>query len=141
MHSTVPFTHALRVRYLEVDQQGVVFNMWYLAYLDDAMTAFLADRGLAYVDMLGAGYDVQVVHTELDWQGSLGWGDEAFIDVALARLGRTSFTLQFEVRAGERPVATASTVYVVVATDGSGKRDIPPLLLEALGPVARVSEG
>jgi len=128
-----PFTHAVDVRYLEVDQQGVVFNMWYLAYLDDAMTAFLAHRGLRYVDMLQAGYDVQLVHTELDWSGSLGWGEPAEVDVAVARLGRTSFALQFAVRAGDRPVATAETVYVVVATDGSGKLAIPALIADALG--------
>jgi acyl-CoA thioester hydrolase len=132
---TAPFTHPVSVRYLEVDQQGVVFNMWYLAYFDDAMTAFLAHGGLAYVDMLAAGFDVQVVHTELDWQGSLRWGEPAFVDVALAKSGRTSFTLHFRVRSGEDPVATGSTVYVVVATDGSGSRPIPSLIADALGPV------
>jgi acyl-CoA thioester hydrolase len=130
-----PFTHPVSVRYLEVDQQGVVFNMWYLAYFDDAMTAFLAYGGLAYVDMLAAGFDVQLVHTELDWQGSLRWGEPAFIDVALAKLGRTSFTLHFTARSGEHPAATGSTVYVVVATDGSGSRPIPSLIADALGPV------
>jgi acyl-CoA thioester hydrolase len=59
------FTHSVEVRYLEVDQQGVVFNMWYLAYLDDAMTAYLLAGGLPYTEMIEAGYDVQLVHTEL----------------------------------------------------------------------------
>ena len=36
------------VRYLEVDAQGVVFNAWYLAWFDEAMAAFFADRGLPY---------------------------------------------------------------------------------------------
>jgi acyl-CoA thioester hydrolase len=130
-----PFTLPVSVRYLEVDQQGVVFNMWYLAYFDDAMTAFLAHGGLAYVDMLAAGYDVQLVHTELDWQGSLRWGEPAFVDVGLAKVGRTSFTLQFAARAGEQPVVTASTVYVVVATDGTGSQPIPSLIADALGQV------
>ena len=40
MSRPVPFVHPITIRYLEVDRQGVVFNMWYLAYLDDAMTAF-----------------------------------------------------------------------------------------------------
>lgn len=130
------FTHRIEVRYFEVDQQGVVFNMWYLAYLDMAMTAFLEARGLPYDRMQAAGYDVQLVHTELDWQGSLRWGDEALVDVGLAGLGRTSFTLRFAVRTGDdRQVATASTVYVVIAMDGSGKRDIPTALVDSLGPV------
>jgi acyl-CoA thioester hydrolase len=128
-----PFVHQVPVRYLEVDQQGVVFNMWYLAYLDDAMTAFLLAGGLPYTEMIGAGFDVQLVHTELDWSGSLGWGDRATIGVTLDRVGTTSFTLGFVVRAQDRPVARASTVYVVVRTDGSGKCPVPALLLEALG--------
>jgi acyl-CoA thioester hydrolase len=121
------------VRYLEVDQQGVVFNMWYLAYFDDAMTTFLAEGGLAYTDLLAAGYDAQVVHTEIDWLGPLRWDDPAIVDVSLARLGQTSFALRFTVRVGDRRVADALTVYVVIATDGSGKQPIPPLLLDALG--------
>jgi acyl-CoA thioester hydrolase len=135
LEDLAPFTHPVSVRYLEVDQQGVVFNMWYLAYFDDAMTAFLAHGGLAYVDMLAAGYDVQLVHTELDWQGSLRWGEPAFVDVGLAKMGRTSFTLQFTARTGDRPAATATTVYVVVATDGSGAQPIPSLIADALGPL------
>jgi acyl-CoA thioester hydrolase len=127
------FSHSVEVRYLEVDQQGVVFNMWYLAYLDDAMTAFLLAGGLPYTEMIEAGYDVQLVHTELDWVGSLGWGDRADIDVSTARLGTTSFTLDFTVKTGGRDVATARTVYVVVGTDGSGKRPVPDRLRTALG--------
>lgn len=133
-----PFTFPITVRYLEVDQQGVVFNMWYLAYFDDAMTALFADGGLPYADMRSSGFDVQVVHTELDWRGSLGWGRPAAVEVGLARIGRTSFTMDFSVLIEDRVVVVASTTYVVVATDGSGKREVPPDLLAALGPVVAV---
>ena len=127
-----PFVHRLDVRYLEVDQQGVVFNMWYLAYFDDAMAAFLAAGGLAYTDMMAAGYDVQLVHSEVDWLGSLRFGDAADVAVRVKRLGTTSVTLGFEVRTGEKLVATGTTVYVVVATDGSGKREVPGIIRDAL---------
>jgi acyl-CoA thioester hydrolase len=60
------------------------------------------------------------------------WGDRVFVDVTLARLGRTSFTLQFGVRVDDRVAATGSTVYVMVATDGSGKQEIPDLVRRAL---------
>jgi acyl-CoA thioester hydrolase len=122
-----------RVRYLEADQQGVAFNMWYLGYFDEAMAAFLEEGGLAYPDMLAAGFDVQLVHTEIDWQSSLHWQDEALVKVELARFGTTSFDLDFTVSSDDRMVATGRTVYVVVATDGSGKRPIPDFLRVALG--------
>jgi acyl-CoA thioester hydrolase len=122
-----------QVRYFEVDQQGVVFNMWYLGYFDEAMSLFLEEGGLAYRDMLAAGYDVQLVHSDIDWQSSLRWPDRAQVEVALAEAGRTSFVLAFEVRSAGILVATGRTVYVVVATDGSGKRPIPGVIGKALG--------
>jgi acyl-CoA thioester hydrolase len=129
-------TYHHQVRYLETDQQGVVFNMWYLGYFDEALAAFLEDGGLAYSELLAAGYDVQLVHTEIDWRSSLRWPDRAAVEVSLAQAGTTSFTVSFEVRTGGGVVATGRTVYVVVATDGSGKRPIPAALAAALGTTA-----
>jgi acyl-CoA thioester hydrolase len=126
-------SYRTRVRYSEVDQQGVVFNMWYLGYFDEAMAQFLAEGGVPYADMLASGHDVQLVHTEIDWTAGLRWEDEARVDVSAVSVGQTSFTLQFDVLAGDAPVARGRTVYVVVATDGSGKRPIPRWLQGALG--------
>lgn len=128
------FSHPVSVRYLEVDAQGVVFNSWYLAYFDDAMAAFLADRGLPYRTMLEAGYDVQLVRSEIDWRSGVGWQDAIEVAVSTARIGRTSFALDFEVRRdGSEVTCAGRTVYVVIATDGSGKQEIPPLIADALG--------
>ncbi len=128
MGRTTRYRH--RVRYFETDQQGVVFNMWYLGYFDEAMTAFLAEGGVAYADMVAAGFDVQLVRSEIDWRAPLRFGDEAVIEVSTARVGRTSFTLQFSIAAPAE--VRAITTYVVVATDGSGARPIPELLAGAL---------
>jgi acyl-CoA thioester hydrolase len=127
------FVERRTVRYLEVDAQGVVFNAWYLAWFDDAMTAFLTDRGLPYRTMLEAGYDVQVVRSEIDWRTGVGFADQVEVAVSPARFGRTSFALDFEVRHDGAVTCAGRTVYVVVSTDGSGKRDIPPLIADALG--------
>ena len=126
-------TYRHKVRYFEVDQQGVVFNMWYLGYFDEAMSMFLEEGGLPYQQMLDAGFDVQLVRSEIDWPASLRWGDEAEVEVALAARGTTSFTLSFEVTAAGAEVARGRTVYVVVGTDGSGKQPIPDLLGKAIG--------
>jgi len=40
-----PFVHRVEVHFYEVDQVGVVFNAWYLAWCDDARLAYLASRG------------------------------------------------------------------------------------------------
>jgi len=129
----VTFTYPVHVRYLEVDGQGVVFNAWYLAWFDDAMTAFLLHGGLPYRAMLDAGFDVQLVRSEIDWRAGVGFDDAVEVAVSTARIGRTSFALDFEVRVGEKATCAGRTFYVVVATDGSGKCAIPPLVADALG--------
>jgi acyl-CoA thioester hydrolase len=136
MARPVPFSFPVEVRYLEVDRQGVVFNMWYLAYFDDAFTAFLRDGGLPYATMLRDGHDVRLVHTELDWHGPLGFGEPAEIRVGVSRIGTSSITVEFEVWSGDRLAVTATTVYVAVLAGGSGSTPIPDALRSALGPVA-----
>jgi acyl-CoA thioester hydrolase len=114
--------------YFQFDQQGVVFNMWYFGWFDDAMTQFLGDAGYPYQTMIAAGFDVQLVHTEADWREGVRYGESVTVDVVTEKIGSTSFTLSFTVRTGSQVRCTARTVYVVVATDGSGKQPVPPKL-------------
>jgi acyl-CoA thioester hydrolase len=126
--------------YFQFDQQGVVFNMWYFAWFDDAMTQFLGDAGYPYQAMIADGLDVQLVHTAADWRAGVRYGESVLIDVVTEKMGSTSFTLSFTVRAGSQLSATARTVYVVVGTDGSGKQPIPPKLRAALQTAADASQ-
>lgn len=128
------YVHHVPVRYLEVDQQGVVFNMWYLAYLDDAMTGLFSHIGFDYTAMLALGVDVQLVHVTLDWTGSAKFGDTVDIGVSVAKIGTTSLTLAFDVGVRGESVLRATIVYVCVATDGSGKCAIPEPLRTGLAP-------
>jgi acyl-CoA thioester hydrolase len=134
LRAVEPYRHPLSPRYLEVDRQGVVFNMWYLAYFDDAFSAFLAARGLPYPDLLAGGFDVMLVHTELDWTGGLGFGDTAHVEVGVGAVGRTSFTITFDVVREGASLCRARTVYVLVTADGNEKTALPDhlrALLEA----------
>jgi acyl-CoA thioester hydrolase len=127
--ATIP----IDVRYLEADQQGVVFNMWYLAYFEDARNALFAQSGFALHDLLAGGHDIQLVHTELDWAGAARWPDRLEVSATVAHLGRTSLTIDFAVGRASEVLVTGRTVYVIVARDGSGKRPIPAGMRAALG--------
>ena len=135
------FTFPISVRYMEVDAQGVVFNGWYLTWFDEAMTAFLAHRGLPYRSMLDAGYDVQLVRSEIDYRAGVRWGDAVGVAVSCSRIGRTSFGLDFQVRrridgdtGTDYDVTTdGRTVYVMVDAADHTKREIPPVIRDALG--------
>jgi acyl-CoA thioester hydrolase len=137
----VVFEFPLRVRYMEVDAQGVVFNGWYLTYFDEAMSGFLRAIGMGYEELIAAGHDTQLVHAEIDWKAGLRWGDDVAVAVSTASVGRTSFALDFEARRAGEVTCSARIVYVVVATDGSGKRPVPPALAAALGDPAPLRAG
>lgn len=119
------FAHALRPRYLECDQLGVVFNMWYLGYFDEAMAAFFGELGRPYPELVAGGNDVMLVRTEIDWSDALQYGAAARVEVSVESVGRTSFVLRFDVVHGGRTTCRGRTVYVFVAADGTGKQPLP----------------
>ena len=128
-------TMPLRVRYLEADQQGVVFNMWYLAYFEDARNHYLETVGYPLTDLLASGHDIQVVATELAWSGPVRWGqDDVKIRTHVSKVGGSSLTFDFEVVRGDRLLVTGRTVYVIVALNGSGKQPVPHALRRAMAP-------
>jgi len=120
------------VSYFQYDQQGVVFNMWYFGWFDDAMTQFLGDVGYPYTAMNADGLDVQLVHTEADWRDAVRYGEQVKVQVSTERVGSTSFILNFAVQVGDEVRSTGRTVYVVVSTDGSGKQPVPDRLRAGL---------
>jgi len=110
--------------YFQFDQQGVVFNMWYFAWFDDAMTQFLSEVGYPYAAMNADGFDVQLVHTEADWREAVRYGEQVVIDVATERVGSTSFTLSFGVRVGAQARSTGRTS--AISASCTPARGLPP---------------
>jgi acyl-CoA thioester hydrolase len=139
------FSLPITPRYAEVDQQGVVFNGHYLTWFDEACTGFLDHLGVTYPGLIASGYDIQVVHSEIDFKGPVRWRDTVRVEVNCERIGSTSFTLAFNVLRGKdgepaaehRSAVRGHNVYVVVSTEDWAKRPIPALLREALTSVER----
>ncbi|MFI6184292.1 acyl-CoA thioesterase [Nonomuraea sp. NPDC051191] len=121
-----------QVRYYEADQQGVVFNAWYLAWFDEAFTAFLRDKGLSVFEMANQGINFQLVHSEIDWISGVRFGDEVSIAVQPARIGTTSFDVHYTVLREDLVTCTAKIVYVSISSDGAGKQPVAPVLRKAL---------
>ena len=107
-------TWSAPVRYAEVDQQGIVFNSHYLVYCDEAMGAFCVQRGLPEFPHL-----VRLVASSLAWTGPARWGDVVDVDVRCTRVGRTSLTLAYDVRAGGRECCRVETTYVYADASGT----------------------
>lgn len=107
------------MRFVECDAEGIAFNAHYLVWADEAMTAWLVGAGTPYPSLVERGLGTRVVATALEWSGPVRWGDVVEVDVVPERLGRTSFALRFDVRAGERPSCAVRTTYVLTDRDGA----------------------
>ena len=103
------------VRFVECDQQGIVFNAHYLVWADEAANSWWAARGVDWPALNTRGLDYLVVASSLEWRSSARYGDIVEVDAALEKLGRTSLTVRFAVRVGERLCCEVRTTYVCTA--------------------------
>ncbi|MGY1802807.1 acyl-CoA thioesterase [Blastococcus sp. SYSU D00922] len=108
------------VRFVECDQQGVVFNAHYLTWADEASNHWWAAHGLPW-DVVAGRVNPVVKASTLEWTSSARWGDTVAVDAETERVGRTSVTVRYTIRVGERECCVVRNTYV--ATDGG--RAIP----------------
>lgn len=123
------FRHSVRVRYAEVDAQGVVFNAHYLTYCDEAVGRWWTSAGLTFGDH---GWDVMVKKIVVEWSGSAGFDDVVDIDVRVSRWGTTSHDVECVGTVAGRPVFTATITYVGVRYGTKEPAPPPPEVRAAL---------
>ena len=108
----------LRVRWAEVDRQGVVFNAHYLLYADVCATEYWRAVGMRYPDDFEPlASDLYVRKASVDYRTAALYDDELEVCGRIARIGGSS--LQFSVgmfRRGQpqAPLVAVDLVYVYV---------------------------
>jgi len=117
------------VRYVECDQQGVVFNAHYLTWADEASNAWWSSHGLPW-DEVAARVDPVVKASTLDWTSSARWGDTVTVDGKTEKLGRTSVTVRYTIRVDDRVCCVVRNTYV--ATDAGRPTPWPDDIRAAL---------
>jgi acyl-CoA thioester hydrolase len=114
----VPASWSSPVRYVECDQQGVVFNGHYLTWADEASTSWWESIGLPWSQVARESGEPFVKASTLEWSSSARWGDTVTVDAETEKVGRTSVTVRLTVRVGERVCCVVRNTYVWVA-DGA----------------------
>jgi acyl-CoA thioester hydrolase len=126
------FTHRLRVRYNECDQQGVVFNAHYLTYYDIALTELWRAKVCRYQEMTEKGDDMVVAETRLRFLGPVRFDDELDITLTLQHLGTTSLIIRPEYRVGDALVFEGEVRHVFVDGATMTKKPIPDYVRSGL---------
>ena len=129
MLSGFRFVHEQEVRFRDLDAIGHVNNAVFLTYLESARIAYwlhVTQRsGLSALDMI-------LARAEIDYRSPAQWGEALRVGVRCARLGRSSFVLEFRVECAGRLVAEARKVCVSYDHESGSSRPLPEWARERL---------
>jgi acyl-CoA thioester hydrolase len=122
----------LRVRYVECDMQGHVFNGHYLTWLDMAHTEALRSALGDYPSIVARGIEFVVGECTIRFRSPARFEDELTVAVTFREPGTTSLTSDFTITRGEATIAEATMRHVCVDASGFGKTPWPEWARAAL---------
>ena len=120
------FFYPLRVRYAEVDCQGVVFNANYLMYFDTTITEYF--RALGYdqqADAKKTGVDFHVVKSLVEYKAPVRFDEEIEVGARVARIGNSSLVFELTIFLKDRIDALVTGEIVWVYTSQQTHRPVP----------------
>ena len=123
----------LRVRWVEVDLQKVVFNGHYLMYFDIAIAGYWRASAMPYAQTMEhlAG-DLFVRKATVEYLGSARYDDLLDIGVRCARIGTSSVLFSGAAFLQDRLLATCELVYVFTDAHAPTSQPVPQSLRDAL---------
>jgi YbgC/YbaW family acyl-CoA thioester hydrolase len=107
------FSHRMRVRWVEVDMQKIVFNGHYLMYFDTAVTDYWRNLAMPYADtMHQLGGDLFVKKASVEYHASAEMDDYLDVCMRCARVGNSSMIFAGAIFRGDALLITSELVYV-----------------------------
>jgi acyl-CoA thioester hydrolase len=122
--SPKPFAHRIRVRYAEVDGQGVVFNAHWMTYFDETCTRFVESWGFGSDYWINE-FDVMLVKAVLEWSGPARFDEWITVTAETERIGTKSFDLRYRASVDGRSACDAVITYVAVQPGTTGSIALP----------------
>ena len=129
------FFFPFRVRYAEVDVQGVVFNANYLLYFDTAINEYF--RALSQDNPnqeISAVTDFHTVKALVEFKSPIYDDQEIEVYVRVSRLGRSSITFDLAIypKDGETLFSTGEVVWVYVDQISHRSAPVPEELVRVI---------
>ncbi|NND01846.1 MAG: acyl-CoA thioesterase [Acidimicrobiia bacterium] len=130
--SSWPVSYLRKIRFSDIDSQGIVFNGNYLTYYDDAITDLFLAAGLTAAAMHNDGYDVVTAHASVDFKATASLFEEMEIGARVGKFGNTSLTFELESHVADRVTTTASIIYVTVDAETFRPIAVPQSFKDAM---------
>jgi YbgC/YbaW family acyl-CoA thioester hydrolase len=127
------FSHSLRVRWVEVDMQKIVFNGHYLMYFDTAIADYWRALGLPYeAAMQRLGGDLYVKKASVEYHGSARFDDRLEVALKCARIGNSSLTFSGAIFRDGALLVSCELIYVFADPATQTSKPVPQALRELL---------
>jgi acyl-CoA thioester hydrolase len=126
-----PFVHRLRVRFVECDMQGIVFNAHYVTWMDIAHTELWRAAVGPLADFQRTGLDFVTAEVACRYLSPARFDDEVDIVVRLDPLTTTSMTSHHTVTRDGTTLAEGRVRHVCVSTATMAKAPWPDAIRDA----------
>ena len=122
-------SHRLRVRWVEVDMQKIVFNGHYLMYFDNAMADYWRALAVPYEQaMHQLGGDLYVKKASVEYFASAKYDDVLDVCLKCTRLGNSSLTFTGGIFSGSKLLVSGELIYVYANPATQTSQPIPAAL-------------
>lgn len=123
------FSHTLRVRWVEVDMQKIVFNGHYLMYFDTAVAQYWHALAMPYEEsMHQLGGDLYVAKAVVEYKASARYEDRLKVCLKLSRIGNSSMTFTGAIFCDSKLLVTGELVYVYANPITQKSQSVPDIL-------------
>ncbi|MDO9407444.1 thioesterase family protein [Patulibacter sp.] len=126
------FVHELRVRYVECDMQGHVFNAHYVTWMDIAHTELWRAAVGPYAEFADRGLEILVAEVGARFRAGARFDDDVAIEVVLEPLTTSSMTSRHTMRRGDTVLAETWVRHVCVDGATHAKQPWPDDVRDAL---------
>ena len=130
------FSSEFRVRWMECDAQGIVFNGAYLGYLELSTAEYWRNLGIGIYHLPRSGFfDLAVVKTTIEFRSPALVDEIVRAYVAVTRIGNSSMDMRMELYRPEpeKLLTTIDAVYVGYDAAEGASRRVPDEFRELVG--------
>ncbi len=128
------YTYQATIKLHDTDAAGVLFFANYFRLTHEAYENLMTSLDFSFYKIIHeSDWVVLIVHAETDFKKPLRVGDKVTVGIRTEKLGRTSYTLAYEVtnEAGET-VATGNSVHAAITTADQKPMPLPDELRSGL---------
>ncbi|ADI37832.1 Thioesterase [Waddlia chondrophila 2032/99] len=123
-----------QVRMHDMDMAGLLYFPRQFRFVHDTLEDFMSQEGMPFETLFyEKDFMFVIVHCESDYFHSMRLGDDLEVHMVCKEIGRTSFTLSYQIyREDGLEVGRAKTVHVTIDKKNRKKIPIPKLLKDVL---------